>query len=276
MAQHHANSGATIEGQKASVESMPPRFHPDALRSSNANLTFLGTMIAFRHLLAISAISVALFFLLGPKVGALAVQSNADTGSQQVGANTPPPFSAFLQPALDQVGTTVSQLQIDHWKLPKDWKSQLHGDAQSIQQDLAQQLPSLFAQMQASPTSLDAQMRLMQNVNALYDVLVRLTVAANLTDKKNDAAMLTNALRQLESARKTASDQLLHAVSLQDQKIVHLQSQLAEGQATEHLSPVHAKTIIVDNDATHHRTRRRTAHRKQATPTAPPAKPKPQ
>jgi hypothetical protein len=101
-------------------------------------------------------------------------------------------------------------------------------------------------------------------------------MAANLTDKKNDAAMLTNALRRLEAARKTASDQLLQAVSVQDQKLVHLQSQLAEGQAAERLSPTRAKTIIVDNDATHHRTRHRTTPRKKATPKAPAPKTTPQ
>jgi hypothetical protein len=96
-------------------------------------------------------------------------------------------------------------------------------------------------------------------------------MAANLTEKKNDAAMLDNALQRLESARKTASDQLLRAVSLQNQQIVHLQTQLAD-QATEPPSASHAKTIIVDNEATH-RTQHRRVHRKKATPASPTPKP---
>ena len=270
--QRHKAFEATVKVQKASVESMSTCFHPYALRNSDSCLRLPGTLIALKFFLAASAVFLALFLLLVPNAGALAVQSNVDTGLQPEEANMPPAFSVSLQPALQQVGTSVSRIQIDRWKLPQNWKSQLHSDADSIQQDLSHQLPALFQQVQASPAALDAQMRVMQNVNALYDVLVRLTMAANLTEKKNDAAMLDNALQRLESARKTASDQLLHAVLLQNQQIVHLQTQLAEGQAGEHPSASHAKTIIVDNEATHRIQHRRVRH-KQASPPSPTSKP---
>ena len=81
----------------------------------------------------------------------------------------------------------------------------MQSDADSITSDLSHQLPGLLQQAQATPTALDAQMRVMQNVDALYDVLVRLTLAADLTEKKSDAALLDNALQQLEAARKTAT-----------------------------------------------------------------------
>ncbi len=141
----------------------------------------------------------------------------------------------------------------------------MQSDADSIQQDLSHQLPGLFEQVQASPTSLDAQLRVMQNVDALYDVLVRLTMAADLAEKKTDAALLDSALDRLESARKAATGQLVQAAALQNQQLVQLQARMQENAADENVSGAHAKTIVVDNE-TRSGTKHRTVHHRKAAP----------
>lgn len=269
----HIAFWATEMVRQASVEGMLPPSRSEIRYDCGSSRTIPGTVIASRFSLAVSAVFIALFFLLAPRANALAEQSNVDTGLQPAATHAPLAFTTSLQPALEQVGASIGQIQIDRWKLPREWKSQLHNDASSIQQDLSHQLPALIEQAQASPAALDAQMRVMQNVNALYDVLVRLTMAANLTEKKQDAAMLDGALQQLEAARKTASDELLRGISQQNRQILHLQSQLVENQAAEHPSASPSKTIIVDNGATRHRPRHRSVHRNKPSPTPPTTKP---
>jgi hypothetical protein len=159
----------------------------------------------------------------------------------------------------------VSQIQIDHWKVSKSWKDQLQSDADSITSDLSHQLPGLFQQAQATPTAIDAQLRVMQNVDALYDVLVRLTLAADLTERKSDAAQLDSALERLEAARKTATAQLMAAAAQQHQQLSDLQARMEAIQASSTVPTTHGKTIVVDNEV-RHGTLHHTTHHKKPSP----------
>jgi hypothetical protein len=161
----------------------------------------------------------------------------------------------------------MGQIQIDHWKVSKDWKQRLQNDADSISGDLSHQLPGLLQQAQATPAALDAQLRLMQNVDALYDVLVRLTLAADLTEKKSDAALLNSALQQLEAARKTATAQLVAAAAQQYRQLTDMRARVAAIQSSEQISTP-GKTIVVDNGARHAKAHHTTHHHKKATPPA--------
>ena len=199
--------------------------------------------------------------ILTHTASAAGLQSNAAPPSSGV-APISLGFSETLRPALEQVGNSVGRIQIDHWKVSKSWKEQLQSDADSIAQDLSHQLPGLFQQAQASPTPLDAQMRVMQNVDALYDVLVRLTMAADLTEKKTDAALLDSAVERLEAARKTATAQLVSAAALQNQQLVQLQARVEASQTSPSVSDMHGKTIVVDNEARHGTVHHTTHHKK--------------
>lgn len=264
---------ATAQVQGASVKGMKKDLDAAQRRSSDSGAMLTKTGVALRFCLAISAILLLQFFILAPMARAAAAQSNVEMGPQSEAASLPPAFGESLRPALAQVGSSVGQIHIDRWKLSRNWKAQLQSDADSIQQDLSHQLPALFEQAQASPTALDAQMRVMQNVDALYDVMVRLTMAANLTEKKTDAAMLDNALQRLESARKAASGQMLQAASLQGQQIVHLRMQVEGGQTGEPVS-TGMKTIVVDNSVVHH-ARHRTRRVRKPKPVRPASKSSP-
>src|SRR6185312_15898717 len=120
------------------------------------------------------------------------------SGSPCHAAQTPSTTSeanavAVLHPALEEVSSALRQIQIDHWKISRDWKGQFSNDANSIQQDLNGTLPGLFQEAQQSPTTLESQFVVMHNVDALYNVLVRLTTAADLCGGKADSAVLNNA-----------------------------------------------------------------------------------
>ena len=252
---------ATALAQRASVQGMSEKAASIKARNSEFPPVRSQASSIIGGILGASILFFLQFAILMPSALAAGWQSNADTPPQSEVASLSPTFSESLRPALRQVGNSVGQINIDRWKLSKSWKVQLQSDANSIQQDLSHQLPVLFQQAQASPTSLDVQMRLMQNVDALYDVLVRLTMAANLTEKKSDAAMLNNALEQLESARKTATGQLLRQAALENRRMVQLQARAEENTSGENVSG-HVKTIVVDNEVRHGTRRRTTHHRK--------------
>jgi hypothetical protein len=275
---------ATAHVREASVLSMSEDFASIGDLSNNFGL-LRPQALSGAGFLAASVLFFLQFVVLTPTASAL--QSNAPPQQQTEVATLSPVFSESLRPALQQVGNSVGQIHIDRWKLSQSWKVQLQSDADSIQQDLSHQLPGLFDQAQASPAALDAQLKLMQNVDALYNVLVRLTMAADLTEKKTDAALLDSAIVRLEAARKTATGQIVQAAALQNQQLVQLQTRIQQNAAEENASGAHGKTIVVDNEVRHGTKHRTVHHRKTApspagtksTPTPPQssgAKPSPQ
>ena len=255
---------ATAQVQWASVQGMSEKLASVCALSRDFASAHSWATSAMRGILGASILLLLRFAVLTPTASAAALQSNAGAPPQSSEVAMPSPvFSESLRPALQQVGNSVGQIHIDRWKLSKSWKAQLQSDADSIAQDLAHALPALFQQAQASPTTLDAQLRVMQNVDALYDVLVRLTMAADLTEKKSDAALLDSALDRLEAARKTAAGQLVNAAALQDRQLVQLQARVVANPAHEGVSGVHPRTIVVDNGV-RRGTRHHTTHHKKA------------
>lgn len=196
-------------------------------------------------------------------------QASQEPAMQTPAAVTSPDFNGTLQPALDQVGVSLRQIQIDHWKLSREWKAQIQSDANSIHQDLSAQLPALLQKTQTSPAEIGPRLSVLRNVDALYDVLVRVTTAANLAGRA-DAPALESALQRLELARKTTADGLLQAVAGQDQEVVQLRTVLQAAQHSEAAPNTQPKRIVVENGAAHRTKRRRKlSHPKPASKPTP-------
>lgn len=203
--------------------------------------------------------------------------SSANSSPNPVGTANPaalqsatmPPIRETLRPALEQVGVAARQVQSDRWKVSREAKNQLRSDLTSIQQDLSSQLPTLFQAAEADPAALGPQLSVMHNVDALYDVLVRVSTTANLTASNQDAVLLDNALVGLESARKTVANRLLLAASNRDQELVRLQTQAASEVKVKPVSGGQVKTIVVNNQASH-RTKRHKVIPHKKPPATPP------
>lgn len=175
------------------------------------------------------------------------------TGAMQGSPLAVPALNDSLRPALLQVGSALNQVRIDRWKVSRDWKSQLRSDADSIHQDLSSQLPTLFQTAQQSPAALGPQLAVMHNVDALYDVLVRVTTAASIAGAKKDAATLNDVLAGLESARKSAATQLIQAASMRDQELLQFQARMQPSHASERTAS--GRKIIIVNNRISHRTK---------------------
>lgn len=214
---------------------------------------------------AVSLCAVILFtgtILLGPfapcaRALQVATSPNPNsTASSTPGTAAPAPSSIEepLRQALDQVGTALNQVRIDHWKLSKQWKAQFQNDAASIQRDLATDLPGLFAAMRQAPNAMEPQWAMMHNVNALYNVLVRITTAAELSGGKDDVAILNRATRQLEVARNHASSEMRKTALARDTDLARIKKEVT--------APKKGTTIVIDNRSSHRKsTRKATSHR---------------
>lgn len=207
-----------------------------------------------------------------PSQSGATAQSFTQSDANQSAAKSSPVNS--LRPALAQVQSALGSINIDRWKLSSGWKSELQSDADSIAQDISATLPGLLQTAQAAPASLAPQLGAIHNVDALYDVLVRLTTAASFGGRKDDATALADALRGLEAARKTTSAQILGAAAQQDEQLAKIRAEIARAAAGPQPGS-QPKTIIVDNDVAHHRKRRKVTPPKKA-PAPPPGQASPQ
>jgi hypothetical protein len=176
-------------------------------------------------------------FLRSTKLAVLTllVVSGACIGSEaargQAAAAPPPPPTVFpiasLRPALANVQNTIANLSVSHWKAPAETRTAVQQDIASMQRDLNATLPGLVAQAEANPTALSPAFAVFRNLDALYDVLLRVTETAALAGSGSDAGSLEDARAGLEDGRGKLGNWLLQSISAQDAQIVHLQTALA-------------------------------------------------
>ncbi len=176
--------------------------------------------------------------------------ASATAPSPQGPVAAPIPCDA-VAPAAEAVAAAVSSVDIRHWKLSHEKKDEMQGNVDSMHQDLAETLPALIQVAKATPTALAPEWAVMQNVDALYDVMVRVTTAASLAAPKSEAAQLIDAQNQLALTRKSLTDQLVAAAGNQDRAVMQLQTQLASLSNSGRDSG----RIVVDNTDHPHKTR---------------------
>jgi hypothetical protein len=163
-------------------------------------------------------------------------------------AAAPPPATGFafasLRPPLANVQTTVANLSVARWKVSGTTRSAVEGDISSMQRDLNATLPGLFTQAENSgPGMLSPSFALFRNLDALYDVLLRVTETAALAGPPADASSLEDARAGLEDARGKLGTWLLQSIGAQDGEVARLKAQPAQAAAPP-AAPT--KTVIED------------------------------
>jgi hypothetical protein len=134
--------------------------------------------------------------------------------------------SATLRPALDVLKTAVGQLKIEKWKASGPIRDEAQSNLGSIQRDVTSTLPALLATADATPDSAAKVLPVYRNVEALYDVTLRLVVAARLSAPSDQMSALDQALARLDDGRRTLGDQLQGTADAQDKQVVRLQATL--------------------------------------------------
>lgn len=148
----------------------------------------------------------------------------AAPGPAPAAAPAPAGFAfANLRPALANVQNAISGLSISHWKAPSATRTATQQDVASMQRDLSATLPELMTQAEGASTGLSPSFAVFRNLDALYDVLLRVTETAALAGPESDASSLEEARAGLEDGRAKLGAWLLQSITAQDAQIAHLQ-----------------------------------------------------
>jgi hypothetical protein len=185
---------------------------------------------------------LTLLVVSGACVGSGAARGQAAPAAPPAGTGFP---IASLRPALANVQNTIANLNVGRWKVPAEMRAAVQQDIGSMQRDLNATLPGLVAQAEASPAALSPAFAVFRNLDALYDVLLRITETAVLSGAGSDAVSLEDARAGLEDGRGKLGTWLLQSISAQDAQVVHLQSALAARPAA---APAAAPNKIVIDD----------------------------
>jgi hypothetical protein len=155
--------------------------------------------------------------------------------------------SQQIRPALGVLQTAVQTVNVGKWKAPDQVKSVAQDDLNSIVNDLNSILPGLLQTAQASPSAFQPAFEVYRNVNALYDVVLRVSQVAGLAASASDASYLQNALNELGKARKSLSDSLATASTQRDAELVQLRTKLQAVAASAASQPSSTKKVVVND-----------------------------
>lgn len=156
--------------------------------------------------------------------------------AQAAPASLPPPtenaqsMTAILTPAIQQLRQTLTILRADKWKTPGPITQETTTNIASIQRDVETTLPALLTTADSNPGSVQDILPAYRNVDALYDVVLRVTEVSKLAAPKEQSTALQQTIVGLEDARRTLGDQVQLAATNQTKAIVTLQVQLHTAQ----------------------------------------------
>lgn len=190
---------------------------------------------------------LVLLLILGASPAALA-QTSAPTGFAV----------ANLRPSLANVQTAIGNLSIPRWKAPADVRAAAQQDVASMQRDLNTTLPGLMAQVESQPAgaaALAPSFAVFRNLDALYDVLLRVTETAALTGSSYDANSLEQARAGLEDARSQLGSWLVQSIGAQDAQIARLLAAPASPASTA--APAPTRIVVNDGPADSPKPRRK-------------------
>ena len=168
--------------------------------------------------------SSALLLALCGAGATLAAQTPA--GPPQAAAQTSRTPSEILQPALSTVQPTLDALRTDKWKTSGAAREETEANISSIRRDLEVTLPPLLATADGAPSSIAQVLPAYRNIEALYDVLLRVAAVARYSAPSQQSTPLEQAMASLEAARHDLGDQLQSAALTQDQQVRDLQAKL--------------------------------------------------
>jgi hypothetical protein len=154
---------------------------------------------------------------------------------------------ASLRPALANVQAAIGSVNVARWKASAATRTAVQQDIGSMQRDLNATLPGLVTSAEASgPGVLAPSFAVFRNLDALYDVLLRVSETAALAGSEADAGSLEDARAGLEDGRGKLGAWLLQSISAQDTQIARLQAPAAQPAAP---APPPSKIVVDDGPA---------------------------
>lgn len=146
----------------------------------------------------------------------------------QGAAQTP---STLLQPALDSVAKAGSAVDLNRWKGPGGMRADVDANLASLQKDLESTLPPLLTAADAAPASASAALPVLLNLDALYSVLLRVTIASRTGAPRDQNESLEKSATLLDSARRDLGQAILASTIAQEKRTAELQATVQQQAA---------------------------------------------
>ena len=172
------------------------------------------------------ALCAPAFVLAQPTPSNTQTPQSTNAAPATAAASRPPLPSATMQPSLDVLKQALGAINLDKWKASTAIKSEADGNLRSVQRDLESTLPSLLSVADTAPDSVTKTLPVFRNVDALYDVMLRLDAAGRLAAPRDEVSALDQALSGLSDARRTLGDQVQANAEAQDAHVSRLQAAL--------------------------------------------------
>jgi hypothetical protein len=153
-------------------------------------------------------------FLSGQTVAPTSPAANVDLPSQT------------MQPSLDVLKQALGMMKTDKWKASAAVRGEADTNLASIHRDVETTLPPLLAAADAAPDSASKVLPAYRNVEALYDVLLRVAASARLAAPADQSSALDQALARLDDGRRALGDQLQRSAVAEEKQVSDLQASL--------------------------------------------------
>jgi hypothetical protein len=160
--------------------------------------------------------------------------AGAASAAQPSAAVTP---SSLLQRSLEELHTTLSGLRMEKWK-NGTVRSEATANVASLQKDLQDPLPGLLAAADAAPQSISKALAVSRNLDALYDVLLRVVDGARVAAPGDQVDQLVQAMASVEKGRLALNDQLQQLATGQEKQVIDLRATIVKTQAQVQAAPV--------------------------------------
>ncbi len=209
------------------------------------------------------AFPLALFLAIPMSICQIGAASPVPQNQATQAAQPPPKPSDLLHPALSLISQTMVSLNISRWKAPSEVRAATQQNVDSIQRDLNGTLPGLLATADGGAESVSAVFPVYRNIDALYDVLLRVAQTANLAAPDNEAGSIAEALSKLESARADLGNAILNVSKNNEAEVIKLRTSVQQAAAVQAAPP--PKTTVV-NDGPAASTSTSTKRKKKAAP----------
>jgi hypothetical protein len=169
-----------------------------------------------------TSLTLAILFPIYP---AWAQQAPASTTAMpaQIQPSKSPAASLLLQPALSSVQETVGAIKLGKWK-KGSVREEAGDNINAILKDIQTNLPPLLKTADDAPDSISRLLPVSRNINALYDVLLRVEEAARISAPAEQATQLRQALIKLGNARRAVDDRLQDASLEQEKQVADLKN----------------------------------------------------
>jgi hypothetical protein len=139
--------------------------------------------------------------------------------------------SALVTPALVGVGKAGSGVDLNKWKGSNQMREEVDANLVSMKKDLEATLPPLLDASDAAPASAAAALPVLLNLDALYSVLLRVTVASRSGAPKDQNTQLEQAALTLDNARRDLGDLITATVAANEKKVSALQATVQQQAA---------------------------------------------